>query len=195
MSILPPSRPRASRDLVYSLALAKWKSEGNSGDLPENFIAVVPGYYWRTMGDPNKNDRGIYDDAFFIFGKETFAAFNGNADPSVYRKGISTLLPGVHWYRKGNHGISRPGGGYPAFRPATAGVRLPVRRDGEEGRSKRDGVANNIHRGGWRGTSSEGCLTIPPNQWDAFYALQVSEMSKAKQPRFPVIIFDEGAIT
>lgn len=195
MSILPASRPRASRGFVYGLALAKWRAEGYSEDIPDNFVAVVPGYYWSTMGDPNKNDRGIYDDAFFIFGAETFAAFNGNSDPSVYRKGISTLLPGVHWYRKGNHGISRPGGGYPAFRPATAGVRLPVRRDGEKGRSKQDGVANNIHRGGRNGTSSLGCLTIPPQQWDAFYAVQTSEMRKASQSKFPVIIFDEGAIT
>jgi len=53
---------------------------------------------------------------------------------------------------------------------------LPVARDGEKGRSKRDGVAINIHRGGYGTTSSLGCQTIPPSQWDAFYALAQREM-------------------
>lgn len=195
MSTLPASRPRATRGLITGLALAKWRQDGNTGPLPENYMVGVPGYYFRTMGKPDRNDRGIYDDAIFVVGPETFAAFNANTDPSIFRKGIATLLPGVHWYRKGNHGISRPGGGYPAFRPATKNEALPVRRDGESGRSKRDGIAINIHRGGYNTTSSEGCQTVPPAQYDAFYAVQTAEMRKAGQTKFPYILLDEGSIT
>ena len=43
--------------------------------------------------------------------------------------------------------------------------------------SSRPGVAINIHRGGNTTTSSEGCQTIPPRQWDTFIA-QVDTLAK-----------------
>ena len=64
------------------------------------------------MGKPGANDRGIYDDAIFINSPSGCMAFNANVDPSVFRPGVATLAPGLHVYKKGNHGISRPGGGY-----------------------------------------------------------------------------------
>jgi lysozyme len=140
------------------------------------------------MGAKGRNDRGIYDDAIFVVGPETFAAFNANTDPSRHRPGIASLISGVHPYKLGNHGISKPGGGYPAFRPNTKGEALPVMRDGMDG--IKQGIAINIHRGGYKGTSSLGCQTIPPAQWDAFYALTRSEMKKANQKGFSYILCD-----
>jgi lysozyme len=94
-------------------------------------------------------------------------------------------MPGCHPYKPGKHGISRPSGGYPAFRPATRNEELPVRRDGdEEIPSSRPGVAINIHRGGRNSTSSLGCQTIHPDQWQAFYAMTRAEMKKAGLVRF-----------
>jgi lysozyme len=149
-------------------------------------LVGVRGYYADTMGKAGQNDRGIYDDALFIVSPTHFSAWNGNTDPSAYRAGIASLVLGVHRYKKGNHGISRPGGGYPAFRPATSGEQLPVTRDGVV--NPRPGIAINIHRGGRNSTSSEGCQTVPPSQWDAFYAALTSEMKRHGVTSFPYIL-------
>lgn len=131
----------------------------------------------------------------FIVSPTIFAAFNANTDPSAFRKSIATLLPGVHPYRPGNHGISRPGGGYPAFRPATPNEALPVRRDGETTiPSARPGIAINIHRGSRTTTSSEGCQTIPPAQWPHFHATLTAELKRHALKSFPYILLDPGAI-
>jgi lysozyme len=184
--MIPPSRPRATRALVERLAKKAAK------DLPAVYLVGVRGYYRDTMGKPGTNDRGIYDDAIFVVGPETFAAFNANTDPSAFRQGVASLVPGVHFYRPGRHGISRDRPGrivsYPAFRPATPGEQLPVTRDGVV--NPRPGIAINIHRGGRNTTSSEGCQTIPPAQWDAFYALAMKELKAAGQKTFPYILLD-----
>lgn len=151
-------------------------------------LVGIRGYYKDTMGKPGQNDRGLYDDALFIVSPTHFSSWNGNTDPSVYRPGMASLVPGVHMYRKGNHGISRPGGGYPAFRPATPGEQLPVTRDGVL--NPRPGVAINIHRGGKNTTSSEGCQTLPPQQWDAFYAALSGEMKRHSVKTFPYVLVD-----
>lgn len=150
----------------------------------------VRGYYLRTMGDPARNDRGLYDDAIFLVGPEYFCAFNANTDPSAqYRHGVATLRPGLHRYKLGNHGISRPGGGYPALRPATPGEALPVDRDGVQ--DPRPGIAINIHRGGNTTTSSEGCQTIPPAQWPVFIAAVTREMKAAGQKTILYLLLEE----
>lgn len=157
-------------------------------NLPVKVILLgIRGYYKRTMGDPNKNDRGIYDDAHFIIAPGFFQSFNANTDPSVFRKGIAVLKPGVHWYRKGNHGISK-GPGYPALRPATPGERLPVTRDGI---GDDWGIALNIHRGGFKKTSSEGCQTIPPSQYDSYQKKVYELMDQHKQKTIPYVLIEE----
>lgn len=183
--------PRASRELIRALAVAEWRRAGRPDLLPPVFLLGVRGYYRDSMGVPGKNDRGIYDDALFIHGPETSAAFAANTDASVHRPGIATLRTGIHWYRPGKHGISRPGGGYPAFRPATKNEELPVDRDGVP--DPRPGVAINIHRGGRTTTSSEGCQTLPPDTWDAFHALLTKEIKQAGMKTFPYILI-EGPI-
>lgn len=180
--MIPSSTPKASLDRVTK-AIKRAK-------LDDAVVLVgVRGYYRDTMGKPDQNDRGIYDDAMFIVSPSPhFSAWNANTDPSAFRPGIASLVPGVHRYRRGNHGITRPGGGYPAFRPATKDEELPVMRDGVV--NPRPGVAINIHRGGRNSTSSEGCQTIPPSQWDAFYAALSGEMKRCGVTSFPYLLIN-----
>jgi lysozyme len=188
--MLPASRPQATRAQILATLRKQWKVNGPKEDFPEFVVGFIRGYYLRTMGDPTKNDRGIYDDAAFIITPNTYTTFNANADPSAkFRKGLATVMAGCYPFRPGLHGISRPATAYPAFRPATRGEALPVTRDGDpDVPSKRAGVATNIHRGSNTSTSSEGCLTIPPPQWDAFHALLTSELKRAGLKQFWVVL-------
>lgn len=185
MSMVPPKRPQADEETIRAIAARLF----GQAPLPAVFVVGVRGYYLDTMGQPRLNDRGIYDDALFIVANWAFDSFNANTDPSRFTPGIATLCPGVHWYRPGNHGISKPGGGYPAFRPATPGEALPVYRDGQPRKS--DGIAINIHRGGYNTTSSAGCQTIHPDQWEDFHATLTAHLKRAKQLRFPYILTEE----
>lgn len=185
MKIIPASRPQATVSQLLRAAENSWGRTLSTDPLPKFFVFAFRGYYLKSMGNPNTNDIGIYDDAVFVVGPDTFKSFNANTDPSRNRNGMATLLPGWHKYRPGNHGISRPGGGYPAFRPANPREELPVRRFGYPmSPHPRAGVAINIHSGGDGGTSSEGCQTIPPSQWIAFQALVMSELRKHSLKEF-----------
>ena len=191
MDIKPNSRPKAPRQAALKAAYSMWRKCRPGEPFPEMLVIGVRGYYQDTMGESGINDRGIYDDALFVVGAETFAAFNANVDPSLWRPKVATLLPGCHPYRPGNHGQSRPGGGYPAFRPATRDEELPVKRDGEKQvPSATPGVAINIHKGGFNTTSSLGCQTIHPSQWDAFHALATMQLKRTGMKVFPYILID-----
>jgi lysozyme len=181
--MLPPSRPQQAKSKTQALL-----TKARVAD--EVALVGIRGYYRRTMGDPTKNDRGIYDDAIFLVSPNAYATFNANTDPSISRKGIAVLKPGVHRYRKGKHGLSTPSGGYPALRPANAAEQLPVTRDGV-GDSM--GIAINIHKGGFRTTSSLGCQTIYPSQWEAFIGLVYAEMDRAGQRTIPYLLVEEEA--
>lgn len=120
-------------------------------------IVGIRGYYLNTMGKPGKNDRGIYDDALFVISKQSFDPFRANTDPSIMRKGIATLVPGVYeavkWRHKGKY-------------PALQIVRDRVTRDGMPGIDEgRHGI--NFHYGG-KGTWSEGCQTLQRGDWPRF---------------------------
>ena len=179
--MLPPSRPQQAKSKTQAL-LTKARVDDAVA------LVGIRGYYRDSMGVPGENDRGIYDDAIFLVSQNAYAAFNANTDPSVRRAGIAVLKPGVHRYRKGKHGLSKPGGGYPALRPANPAEELPVTRDGQ-GDSM--GIAINIHRGGYNSTSSEGCQTIYPSQWESFISLLYSEMDRAGQKTIPYLLVEE----
>ena len=179
--MLPPSRPQQAKSKTQAL-LTKARVDDAVA------LVGIRGYYRDSMGVPGENDRGIYDDAIFLVSQNAYAAFNANTDPSVRRAGIAVLKPGVHRYRKGKHGLSKPGGGYPALRPANPAEELPVTRD-ETGDSM--GIAINIHKGGYRTTSSEGCQTIYPSQWESFISLLYSEMDRAGQKTIPYLLVEE----
>jgi lysozyme len=153
------------------------------------YLVGFRGYYQDTMGKPGVNDRGIYDDAMCIVSPDKFLTFNGNTDPSRFRPGVATLVPGVYMYRKGKHGITtHADGGYWALRPATKNEALPVTRDGQEGISQ--GIAINIHKGGYGTTSSEGCQTIYPDQWLEFRGTVYKLMDDYNQDTIPYVLID-----
>lgn len=180
--MIPSARPQQAKSKTQALL-----TKARVAD--EVALVGIRGYYRDTMGEVGQNDRGIYDDAIFLISPNAYATYNANTDPSVNRKGIAVLKAGVHRYRKGKHGLSKPGGGYPALRPANAAEELPVTRDGE-GDSM--GVAINIHRGGYNTTSSLGCQTIYPSQWESFIALVYSEMDRSGQKTIPYLLVEEA---
>lgn len=193
--IVPSSRPKATREIVIAAAKKQWVKQFPDQFLPDSFVFGCRGYYLNTMGETGKNDRGIYDDAIALVGLTSFAIFNANTDPSAFKKDVASLLSGCYPYKMGMHGQSHPDGGYPAFRPATPDEELPVKRDGDSCvPSKTPGVAINIHRGGYRGTSSLGCQTLHPTQWDAFYSLTKHEMVQNNLKTIWYILTD-GPIT
>lgn len=138
---------------------------------PAVYWVGIRGYYKKTLGDPESNDRAIYDDALFIISTDDFVSFNGNCDPSRFSKGIATLKPGV-WnvYKFDKHrGI------YMAL--CQRAGKVTVSRDGKGDDTGMFGI--NIHRGGSYGTSSAGCQTIPPSQWEDFISTSMIFTKKA----------------
>jgi len=172
----PSRKPRLTRDKLLA-KIAKHQVDLKKHPL---IIVGIRGYYLNSMGAVGRNDRGIYDDALFIITPNTFASFNANTDPSSYRnktsrrKGMATLKKGIyHSYRFDNHRTSRSN--YPAICQRAADV--IVHRDGDS-KLHKGMFGINIHRGGYSTTSSAGCQTIPPPQWDAFYQLAKSEAKR-----------------
>lgn len=154
------------------------------------YIVGIRGYYLNTMGQPGVNDIGIYDDALFLVSPDIFIAVNGNTDPSKQTPGIAKLIPGVHYYKIGDHHIGDPAKRYPAFRPASADESVPVTREGETGIFK--GIAINIHRGGINSTSSLGCQTVYPDEWLNFQETAYAELKKyGLEKRFPYILVEQ----
>jgi len=149
------------------------------------------------LGIRSKDNKiNVYDDVIALITPNSFDAYPANTDPSVNRKGVAALQPGVYLYKRGLHGISHlnldntgdkailqqlldTGKDYPAI----AGRLLPywaLRQAGpvtllREGQTKPEteiDPANwpwiDIHRGGVNTTSSLGCQTIRPDLWPSF---------------------------
>lgn len=160
--MIPAATPRETREQVlkrvatYAAKLAKHPL----------YLVGVRGYYRDSMGAVGRNDIGIYDDAIFVVSPNVFASFNANTDPSVTRPRIATLTPGLWLAHK--IGLHK---GYRALSQQMGEV--TVSRAGAGLDTGYFGI--NIHRGGERSTSSEGCQTIPPKQWPAFIALVEAE--------------------
>lgn len=137
--------------------------EQQPGFVLNKFAVVgIRGYYMDTMGTVHENDRGIYDDAIFILTDSQLFPFNANTDPSKYSPGIAKLRPGVWSVYK----FDKHKGKYLALCQRAGNV--TVDRDGKGSETGMFGI--NIHKGGFLTTSSLGCQTIYPDQWDDFIA-------------------------
>ncbi len=139
---------------------------------------LIVGLRGYEKGNNGLNDRGIYDDAIVILSPTLYALYKGNTDPSrigynaKVRKGFALLQPGFYpSYRFDIHHGSSP---YEAICQRAGSV--TVLRDG--GKVEKGMFGVNIHRGGLNTTSSEGCQTVPLDQWKEFYSLAKGEAQK-----------------
>lgn len=123
----------------------------------------VRGYFLKSMGDPTRNDRGIYDDAAFsVGGDQEFGRYAFNTDPSAFKKGRAVLKGGIWHFIPGVH-FSPSGHNYPAFRQFGP---FTVVRDQQGEETGMFGI--NLHKGGVNSTSSLGCQTLPADTWVRF---------------------------
>lgn len=170
---IPRSRPHASLSVVMAEAQKAWEKE-RQGELPAVFVLAVRGYYRDSMGKVGANDSGMYDDAFFIVTPDHFSPWNGNTDPSRYGwnpnadKYMARLKTGVSWFKRLKHKINSPSG-YMAFGQGSQRVTVErIKQDGTIATTETGLFGINLHRGGNNGTSSEGCQTVPIEQWPEF---------------------------
>lgn len=198
---MPSNVPQDKPRLSYTELKVHLDAVGFDAVANPVFVAGLRGYYRNLMGEPGKNDRGIYDDAIFLVSPAFFGSYNANTDPSRFRpgsgtgeaKGIASLKPGI-WrvYRFDLHqGSAAP---YEALCQRAGPV--TVLRDGPNGSYEDTGMFGiNIHRGGWGTTSSLGCQTIYPSQWDSFIASAKDQAKrfhgdKYKTTTIPYILLD-----
>lgn len=188
---IPPNKPRAALTVVMDAA----KKEFGDKPLPQTFVLMDRAYYDRSMGGPG-NDVGMYDDAGFIVSALGFSSWNANTDPSRYGwnagagKYMARLKPGIYTFRRLKHHASRPDG-YMAFGQGDNPVTVErIRADGSVAVTETGCYGINLHRGGINGTSSEGCLTIPAEQWPAFDKTLSSILDKTDTKEFTLILID-----
>lgn len=174
LPFMPPARPRKSREDVVAML-------GKAGVIDRVALVGIRGYY---HDDHSNNLRGIYDDAIFLVAPEAYVAFNANTDPSIFRRGIAKLKAGLWRYRLGTHGLSRPKS--QRYTALVQADKVTVLRDGTGMDSGWFGI--NIHRGGYGTTSSLGCQTIVPSQWDNFIGLVRQEMGRVGAQTIPYLL-------
>ncbi len=174
--MVPPSPPRLSSSELRQ-RIAPFNIDR---DLYPVLVIGIRGYYLNSMGAPGINDRGMYDDAIFIESQYVTAAFNGNTDPSRIKKGtgfnagkgMAVLKPGI-WFA---HRFDQHNGKYLALCQRCGDV--VVIRDGDPPYEDRGMFGINIHKGGYNTTSSLGCQTIHPSQWESFINLAVDQTKR-----------------
>ena len=176
--LIPPQRPTSTRQQIVKLT-------NNYSEYP--YLVGLRGYYKNESGRSGLNDRGLYDDALFFVLPNEMYAFNFNTDPSWYgynddpktRAGVATLKEGTWEYVIGLHKGSVhhmalvQHGNFTVYRDGNSRTGKKIEDTGKFG--------INLHKGGRGGTSSAGCQTVPPSQWDEFYNQLVTKYVKKGQ--------------
>lgn len=198
MAIKPKSKPNYKKSSILSLL----KEHGIEDQVA---LVGVRSYYRNTMGKPAKNDRGIYDDAIFLVSPTAFLGCNANTDPSIYRKGhgpgsakgVAMLKEGI-WrfttgYHRGQYRALRQSGFFTLYRDADESVPESKVKYYDTVRVYEDTTDSsgiNIHKGGFSTTSSLGCQTIHPDQWEEFIALVYNHLKLYKQKSIPYLLIE-----
>jgi len=179
-AIVPGARPKIG--LTEILNIIRYAKEDQRACL-----VGLRGYYRDTMGKPKENDRGIYDDAIVYHAPDRLFTFNANCDPSAYRAGIAKLKAGAWKYKIGIHGLSKPKNR--RYKALVQAEPVVVIRDGI-GEQPPAFLGINLHRGGYRNTSSLGCQTIYPSQWDDFISMVEDGMKRWNQDVITYVLVD-----
>lgn len=180
ITFVPRSRP-GLLEADARVILAQY----NIADMPA--LLGIRGYYLDTMGEPGKNDRAIYDDAIIIVSQGFAMTFNANTDAGAYRRGIANLKPGVWLYKLGIHGLSKPQA--QQYEALVQAAPVTVQRDQVGDDTGWFGI--NIHRGSYRSTSSLGCQTIYPAQWQDFISTVKEQLRRLGKRTIPYVLIDE----
>lgn len=176
---VPGSRPQLDANAVRELLQ-------NAGvDVRYPALLGQRGYYRDSLGKPGVNDWNLYDDAIFYCSPTAFSSFNANTDPSRSYPKVAVLEPGLWRYRLGIHGITRPA--TKRYKALVQGEAVSVRRvDVDEPDKGWFGI--NIHRGSYGSTSSEGCQTVHPDQWESFIGLVDGDMKRHNVLMIPYLL-------
>jgi hypothetical protein len=192
---IPNSKPKGSLAKVCAAAERQWRAAGNASALPDFFVLAVRGYYRDSMGRVGSNDLNQYDDAFFIVSPLGFSAWNGNTDPTRYGWNpnadgyMARLAPGCYHFQSLIHRAK-----YAAFGQGPAAVKIErIKSDGTIAKTSTGCFGINLHRGGINGTSSEGCLTVPVEQWEKFHAI-LYDLMKRLPGEGVALVLTEGPI-
>jgi lysozyme len=154
-------------------------------------IVGVRGYYKDELGRKGYNDRGIYDDAIFVIEENLMFGFNANTDPSRYGmnnkigKGLANLKAGEYQYKVGIHGMSKEKS--KQYEALIQEEKVSVKRD-VTNQEETGFFGINIHKGALNSTSSEGCQTIYPEQWNEF--MQVVKAAFPSGKDIPYILIE-----
>jgi hypothetical protein len=106
---------------------------------------------------------------------------------------MARLKPGVWTFRRLKHKMASPTG-YMAFGQGPDVVTVErIDRDGKTRQTETGQFGINLHRAGQNGTSSEGCLTVPVEQWAQFRNVLDDALDRTGAKTFPLILI-EGPI-
>ena len=192
MSIpIPKGKPNAAILGVVNAARKQWAIDHPAVCFPLFFVLAVRSYFDQTIA-PNGNNLNAYDDAFFIVSPLGFTAWNGNTDPTRYGwnanagKYMARLKVGCY---KFIHRIHRSS--YWAFGQGDNEVVVErIKSDGSIAMSESGCFGIDLHKGGVNGTSSEGCNTVPVEQWQEFHDTLLNVMNQLNTHTFDFILID-----